>query len=82
MWLAESERFMCWPRGEDRRESVCQWAARFTNRFHPSFNFNAGMAGYALVYLMDRHEGQTLTTYAQGVVSWWGQQYLTHIYRR
>jgi len=73
MWSQDSERFMSWPRGEDRRASICDWALRYTNRHHPRFDFNQGMACYALAYLIDQAQGRTLNEYATGVVSWWGR---------
>ena len=44
-------------------------------RNYPGFNFDQGMACYALAYLIDLHQGRTLpTVYAQGVVNHWGRR--------
>ena len=57
------------------RESACQWAERLTNRHHPRFNFQQGMALYALAYMIDRAAGREISAYSEGVVSYWGRRF-------
>lgn len=70
-WSQESERFMCHMSNAEVRSAACVIAARLTNSYHPKFNFNLGMAYYGLAYSIDLHQGQELTIYARGVISYY-----------
>ena len=75
MYPQESEHFMSWPSMDLLRSAACDLGARYTNHRYPRFDYQRGMAFYAMAFLMDLHQGRTLTTYAHGVVSCWGRRF-------